>query len=65
MIYVFTLTATIASINLLALIFAAFDVNVVLPRYKKIDPREWFFLYPSIFYQIYFWVEYSGLFLNS
>jgi hypothetical protein len=66
MIYLFTLTLTIVILNLfLTISIIAGHIITLPPLIYKLgwtDPTNSYLFYPSLFYQIYWWVNYFNLF---
>ena len=60
----FLMTAPIVLVNLLMVLSVTFgsENNVTLPpllfNVDALKPTKWFILYPTIFYQVYFWSSY-------
>lgn len=63
MIYLFIFTLGIVILNLLSyLSLFGKQGTLTWPRLKWLAPESWFILYPSFFYQLWWWVEYLNFF---
>lgn len=59
----FIVTSTVTLLNLIAILGIAFTGNkVIYPNYKWLSITAWYFLYPCLAYQIYFWTLHFNLF---
>lgn len=59
--YLFVFTFGIVLFNMLYVITLFGKSSVSWPCYKHLSPTEWWVLYPSFFYQIYWWGMYLHL----
>lgn len=58
----FVFTAIISILNLIAVVAYSLGNSLTFPRYGALDPTRWYFLYPCITFQIYWWSNYFQLF---
>ena len=59
--YLFVFTMGVTIINLIMVISTTVGVKVIFPYYGIIKADNPFFLYPSFFYQLYWWSVYFEL----
>lgn len=52
MTYLFVITAVICICNLISVMGLILGSDVYMPYYEWIDPRSWFFSYPSMAFQV-------------
>lgn len=61
LVYIFVLTLGVTILNLLKIFSIMIGNPIQYPEYKQFGPTSWWILYPSFFYQVYWWVNYLNL----
>ena len=59
--YLFVFTMGITIMNIITAFSAIIGNKLIFPYYKKIKVENWYFMYPCLFYQIYWWSVYFKL----
>lgn len=57
MIYLFVITFAILLVNLMVWLTMFGKRLFAPPFYKQLDPTVWWLFYPSLLFQVWFWVD--------
>lgn len=58
--YIFVFTTGILIINMFKIIGILTKRNITFPHYYWLDPCSWWIVYPSLFFQIYWYFIYKN-----
>lgn len=53
--YIFTFTAAVMILVTIKFVVIALGNDLTLPNYKILSPSQWWILYPSLLWQVWYW----------